>query len=249
MVEAKAPATGSKGAPPRVLIAEDDLTASAICVRALTNAGYEVSVAFDGKAAIEMLRAGEFDLVVTDMVMPTMDGLELVRAMRADPRLTRLPVLFLTACSEHDKRAEGYLAGCDAYLVKPVRPLDLVDRVGALLSRALGTGERLSGAYLQGRLDGMSVGSLLSFLHGQERSGLLRLWRFGAYGEVAVRQGQPLTSMVEGSLRGEEALTALLGWNAGTFRFERHDVSELEAELPGPFSELLGRAEQRLRAG
>jgi CheY-like chemotaxis protein len=195
-----------------------------------------------------MLRAGEFDLVVTDLLMPAMDGLELVRAMRADLRLTRLPVLFLTACSEDEKRTEGYLVGGDAYLVKPVRPLELVDRVSSLMSRALGTGAQLSGAYLQGRLDGMSLASLLSFLHGQERSGLLRLWRFGAYGEVVLRQGQPLSSALDGSLHGEDALTALLGWNAGTFRFERHDVSELEPELRGTFSELLARAERR-RAG
>ncbi|MDB4989245.1 MAG: multi-sensor signal transduction histidine kinase [Myxococcaceae bacterium] len=222
--------------------------ASAICVRALANAGFEPSVAHDGRAAMDMLQSGEFDLVVTDMFMPTMDGLELVRAMRADSRLTRLPVLFLTSASDQDKQAEGYRAGCDSYLVKPVRPLDLVERVSTLLSRALGTGEQLSGAYLQGRLDGMSVGSLLSFLHAQERSGMLRLWRFGAYGEVAVRQGHPLNAMLDGSLKGEDALTAVLGWNAGTFRFERHDVSELESELSGSFAELIDRAELRRRA-
>jgi len=235
-------------APPRVLIAEDDRTASAICTRALTNAGFEASVAYDGKAALEMLHDGSFDLVVADMFMPAMDGLELVRAMRADERLTRLPVLFLTSCTEQEMRLKGYRAGCDAYLTKPVRPLDLVERVNALLSRALGTGAQLSGAFLSGRLDGTTVAGLLAFLHDQDRSGMLRLWRFGAYGEIALRQGQPLTAVVEGSLRGEEALTALLGWNAGTFRFERFDVSELDSELPGPFRELIGRAETRRQA-
>ena len=240
---------GPTPAAPRVLIAEDDQTASAICARALTNAGFETSIACDGKAALDMLRAGSFDLVVTDMIMPAMDGLELVRAMRADSRLTRLPVLFLTSCTEHEMRFKGYRAGCDGYLVKPVRPFDLVDLVSGLLSRALGTGAQLSAAYLSGRLDGTQVASLLAFLHGQERSGMLRLWRFGAYGEIAMRQGQLLTATLDGSLRGEEALTALLGWNAGTFRFERHDVSELEPELLGTFAELLGRAEKRRRAG
>ena len=230
-----------------MLVAEDDQTASTICVRALTNAGFEASVAVDGKAAMDMLRAGEFDLVVTDMYMPTMDGLELVREMRRDPRLTRLPVLFLTSCSAQEKRAEGYQVGCDGYLVKPIRPLDLVDRVSSLLARALGTGAQLSGAYLQGRLDGMSVGALLNFLHAEERSGLLRMWRFGGYGEIAVRQGQPMSAAVEGSLEGEDALVALLGWNAGTFRFERHDVSELEPQLPAPFADLMRRAQQRRR--
>lgn len=234
---------------PHVLIAEDDQTAAAICARALSHAGFATSLAVDGKAALDMLRQGSFDLVVTDMIMPTMDGLELVRTMRADPRLTRLPVLFLTSCQEHDMRTKGYRAGCDGYLTKPIRPLELVDAVSGLLARAAGTGAQLSVVYLSGRLDGTSVSSLLSFLHGQERSGLLRLWRFGAYGEIAVRRGQPMTARVDVSLRGEEALSALLGWNAGTFRFERFDVSELDSELPGTFSELLGRAEKRRLAG
>ncbi len=242
------PGTSSPTAP-RILIAEDDQTAAAICARALDRAGFSTSLAADGKAALEMLREGSFDLVVTDMVMPTMDGLELVRAMRADSRLTRLPVLFLTACTEDDMRMKGYRAGCDGYIVKPVRPLDLVESVSGLLTHAVGTGARLSAVYLSGRLDGTSVASLLRFLHGQARSGLLRLSRFGAYGEVALREGQPLTATLGGSLVGEEALAALLGWNAGAFRFERYDVSEIEAELPGTFEELLGRAEQRRLAG
>ena len=111
------------------------------------------------------------------------------------------------------------------------------------MSRALGTGARLGDAYLSGRLDGTSVASLLAFLHSQERSGLLRLWRFGAYGEVSLLKGQLLTASVEGNLLGADALAALVGWNAGTFRFERHDVSELEPELEGPFAELIARAQ------
>ncbi|MET0282883.1 MAG: response regulator [Polyangiales bacterium] len=245
MPEVRAPSA----AQPRVLIAEDDQTASAICVRALANAGYETAVAFDGKAALDMLQQGSFDVVVTDMIMPTMDGLELVRAMRADSRLTRLPVLFLTSYTEHEMRVQGYRAGCDGYLTKPVRPPDLVDRVSQLMSQALGTGAQLSTVYLSGRLDGMSVGSLLQFLHAQERSGMLRLWRFGAHGEIALRQGQLLTAQVDGSLRGEEALAALAGWNAGTFRFERHDVSELESELAGPFAALMRRTEPQRQTG
>ena len=238
-------ATSSKAVPLRVLIAEDDLLAGAICARALSNAGYEVSVAPDGRAALGLLQEGSFDLVVTDMVMPAMDGLELVRAMRDDPRLTRLPVLFLTSCSEHEMRVRGYRAGCDAYLVKPARPVDLVECVASLVSRALGTGARLGDAYLSGRLDGTSVASLLAFLHAQQRSGMLKLWRFGAYGEVAMLAGQLLTASIEGTLAGEDALAALLGWNAGTFRFERHDVSELEPQLQGSFHDLVAHAQDR----
>jgi CheY-like chemotaxis protein len=230
----------------RVLIAEDDAISALICSRALAAAGYEAIVAENGAAALRLLQSDSFDIVVADVLMPDMDGFSLVRSMRSDERLTRLPVLFLTGCSEHDMRTRGYRAGGDGYLVKPIRPNDLVDQVDTLVTRAIGTGAQLSGAFLSGRLDGMSVTSLLTFLHVQERSGLLRLSRFGATGEIAVREGIPLNASINRSLAGEEALAALLGWNAGTFRFERYDVSELAAMLRGPFTDLIQRAQQRL---
>jgi CheY-like chemotaxis protein len=232
--------------PLRVLIADDDAISAMICARALSSAGYETAVAENGEAALCLLHDSSFDLVVADVMMPGVDGFTLVRSMRSDERLTRLPVLFLTGCSEHEMRARGYRAGGDGYVLKPIRPNDLVEQVDTLLARASNTGAQLSGAYLSGRLDGMSVTSLLTFLHVQERSGLIRLSRFGATGEIAVRDGLPLNATINRSVAGEEALAALLGWNAGTFRFERYDVSELAAMLRGPFTELMARARQRL---
>jgi CheY-like chemotaxis protein len=237
----------SRGSVPlRVLIADDDAISALICSRALSAAGYATTVVQNGAEALAMLERERFDMVIADILMPDMDGLALVRQMRSDERLTRLPVLFLTGCSEHEMRTRGYRAGGDGYLVKPIRPPDLVDQVDTLMSRATSTGAQLSGAFLSGRLDGISVTSLLTFLHVQGRSGLLRLSRFGATGEIAVREGLPLNANINRSLAGEEALAALLGWNAGTFRFERYDVSELAAMLRGPFTELIQRAQQRL---
>lgn len=227
-----------------MLIAEDDPIASAVCGRALKNAGYQVAVAHSGEEALALLRAETFALVIADVMMPEMDGIALVRTMRADERLTRLPVLFLTGCNEEGTRLRGYRAGCDGYLIKPVRPGELVDEVESLLMSAAGTSAQLSGAYLSGRLDGTSVGSILAFLHVQERSGMLRLSRFGASGEVALLAGEPRHAAVGSDLVGEAALSALLGWNAGTFRFERFDASELAPNLRGPFAELIERAQR-----
>jgi CheY-like chemotaxis protein len=228
----------------RVLIAEDDPIAGAVCARALRNAGYESVLVTSGSEAFVRLQVERFDVVVADVLMPEMDGIELVRAMRADERLTRLPVLFLTGCNEEATRLRGYRAGCDSYLIKPVRPGELVDQVESLLLSAAGTSAQLSGAYLSGRLDGTTVGSILAFLHVQERSGMLRLSRFGATGEIALLSGEPRHASVAGDLLGEAALSALLGWNAGTFRFERFDASELPANLRGPFAELIDRAQK-----
>jgi len=228
----------------RVLIAEDDPIAGVVCARALSNAGYEPVVVSSGQEAIVRLHAERFDVVVADVMMPEMDGIELVRVMRADERLTRLPVLFLTGCNEEATRLRSYRAGCDSYLIKPVRPGELVDKVESLLMSAAGTSARLSAAYLSGRLDGTTVSSILAFLHAQKRSGMLRLSRFGATGEVALLAGEPRHAAVGNDLSGEAALSALLGWNAGTFRFERFDASELPVTLHGPFADLIDRAQK-----
>jgi CheY-like chemotaxis protein len=228
----------------RVLIAEDDPVSGAVCARALKNAGYGAVVVATGEEALRLLQAELFDLVVADVMMPGMDGFALVRAMRADERLTRLPVVFLTGCREQTMRMRGYRAGGDGYLTKPVRPAELVDQVESLLMSAMGTSAQLNGAYLSGRLDGTSVVSILAFLHVQERSGMLRLSRFGATGEIAILAGEPRSASLGSDIAGEAALSALLGWNAGTFRFERFDASELTTNLVGPFAEMIARAQR-----
>jgi CheY-like chemotaxis protein len=228
----------------RVLVAEDDAISSAVCARALKNAGYAVHVVTSGEEALACLRDDSFDLVVTDVMMPAMDGFTLVRAMREDERLTRLPVVFLTGCSAHNMRLRGYRAGGDGYLVKPVAAEELIDEIESLLMSALGTSAQLSGAYLSGRLDGTSVSAILAFLHVQARSGMLRLSRFGATGEIAMLAGEPRAAYLGTDVTGEAALSAMLGWNAGTFRFERFDASESRVNLRGPFAELIERAER-----
>lgn len=228
----------------RVLVAEDDAISSAVCARALKNAGYDVQVVTTGEAALACLRDGSFDLVVADVMMPVMDGFTLVRAMREDEHLTRLPVVFLTGCSAHNMRLRGYRAGGDGYLVKPVAAEELVDEIESLLMSAFGTSAQLSGAYLSGRLDGTSVSAVLAFLHVQSRSGMLRLSRFGATGEIALLSGEPRAAYLGSDVTGEAALSAMLGWNAGTFRFERFDASESRVNLKGPFAELIDRCEK-----
>lgn len=226
-----------------VLVVDDDELSCTVCTRVLRKAGYYAEFALDGESALLRLSRERFDLVVADVMMPKMSGIDLVRAMREDERLTRLPVLFLTACHERSTLKSGYRAGCDGFLNKPIRPAELLEEVEALLLRAAGTSSQLSGSFLSGRLDGLEVASLLEFLHAQRRSGLLRLARFGANGEITIRRGELLTARVGANVHNEEALSALLGWNAGTFCFERFDVSEIEPLLPGPFAELLRRAQ------
>ncbi len=231
-----------------VLLAEDDPIASAVSARALRDAGYTVSIAPDGETALTMLCEQSFDQLVTDAQMPGMSGFELVRAMRGDNDLRRTPVLFVTGCSRSSDLSRGYRAGADAYLMKPILPDELVQEVDALLMHALHTQAQLGASVLSGRLDAISLVAALVFLNSQGQSGILRLSRPGADGEITIRDGEPIDARVGRALRNHEALATMVGWNAGTFRFECRDVSKVERRLSGPLTQLLTDADGLRRA-
>ena len=115
----------------RVLIAEDSAVAAQITRSTLVQAECVVRVEEDGEAALAALADEEFDLLVTDWMMPRVDGLELCRSIRASEELAGLYVLFLTTFGEKEQIVEGLSAGADDYLCKPFHPGELLARVRA----------------------------------------------------------------------------------------------------------------------
>jgi len=116
-----------------VLLAEDDAAIAEPLSRALQREGYEVAVAADGLIALEHVRGGGVDLLVLDLGLPGMDGLEVCRRIRAK---SRVPILMLTAKGDETDRVVGLELGADDYIAKPFSPNELVARVRALLRRA-----------------------------------------------------------------------------------------------------------------
>jgi two-component system chemotaxis sensor kinase CheA len=112
----------ARPSPPRqssgVLVVEDSLVAAEMHRGILAGAGYHVEIAHDGVEALEMLRGRQWDLVITDVDMPNMNGVELTAHLRADPRLRRLPVIIVSSRDSGDHRRTGFDAGADAYLAK-----------------------------------------------------------------------------------------------------------------------------------
>ena len=122
---------GVGGPTARVLIADDNADMRDYLARLLGGAGYEVSLASDGQQALETIRADQPDLVVSDVMMPRLDGLELVAALRTDSRTAAVPVLLLSARAGQEASIEGLHAGADDYLVKPFAAAELLARVRA----------------------------------------------------------------------------------------------------------------------
>ena len=117
---------------PRVLIVEDDEDIAQALQRSLRMEGYEVRAAGDGRAALEQGRVFAPDLVILDLGLPGIDGLEVARSLRADDDV---PILILTARDALESRVEGLDAGADDYLVKPFERQELLARMRALLRR------------------------------------------------------------------------------------------------------------------
>jgi two-component system OmpR family response regulator len=115
-----------------ILVVDDDPNLRELVRVFLTHAGYTVAEAVDGAEALNTLEDERIDLVVLDVMMPRLDGWELVRSIRAT---SDMPLLMLTAKGETAQKMHGFELGVDDYLVKPFEPLELVARVTALLKR------------------------------------------------------------------------------------------------------------------
>ncbi|KQX82444.1 response regulator transcription factor [Streptomyces sp. Root1310] len=115
------------------MVAEDDAKQAELVRRYLEHEGHAVTVVEDGRAALEELRHREPDLLVLDVMMPRVDGLDVVRILRAEDR--GIPVLMLTARSTEDDLLLGLDLGADDYMTKPFSPRELVARVRTLLRR------------------------------------------------------------------------------------------------------------------
>jgi two-component system chemotaxis response regulator CheY len=117
------------------LVVDDFSTMRRIIKNLLNDLGYpNVAEADDGNTALPMLRQGNFDFLITDWNMPGMPGLELIKQVRADPRLTKMPVLMLTAEAKREQIVEAAQAGVNGYVIKPFTAAVLKEKIDKILA-------------------------------------------------------------------------------------------------------------------
>src|SRR3569832_160301 len=133
---------------PRVLIADDEPNIREVISFALERAGYATTTARNGTEALQQVRRGPVDLVVLDIGMPEMDGLEVCRQIR---KTSEVPILFLSARDEEIDRVLGLEIGGDDYVTKPFSPRELVARVNVILRRSRNGGAKPPAAMTHGR--------------------------------------------------------------------------------------------------
>lgn len=120
----------------RVLVAEDSSTVRRLVTARLKADGYEVAEAADGEEALRLAREGVPDLLVLDKVMPKLDGFEVIRALRDDPRTSHIPIVMLTERTSEEDVLGGLSLGVEDYMPKPFSPHELSARVKRALLRS-----------------------------------------------------------------------------------------------------------------
>jgi CheY-like chemotaxis protein len=119
----------------KILIAEDEPDIRDLIKFTLTFAGYEVVAVGNGADAVTRARSERPDLVLMDVRMPRMTGYEACALMKADPQISNIPVVFLSAKGQESEIQSGFDAGAADYLLKPFAPMELTERVGELLQK------------------------------------------------------------------------------------------------------------------
>lgn len=125
----------------RVLVADDDPDILELVAFKLRGAGFEVTTVPDGDAAVREARRAAPDLVILDVMMPKLSGIDVCRELRADPTTAAVPIVLLTARSQERDVERGFDAGANDYLVKPFSPRELLSRARALLGRSTGSSD------------------------------------------------------------------------------------------------------------
>lgn len=118
-----------------ILVVDDSRVVRETISGGLKKAGYNVLTAENGSEGLELVKQSVPDLIISDIVMPEMDGMEFLKALREDPKTEAIPLIFLTAIDEMDNKIMGFQAGADDYITKPVKIEELLVRVAAKLER------------------------------------------------------------------------------------------------------------------
>lgn len=143
----------------KVLLIEDEKKIADTLARGLRELGYEVDIAYDGKIGLRLFEAAKFDLVITDINLPGINGFDVCRIIRSTNQ--QVPVIMLTALGATDDKVEGFDSGADDYLVKPFEFKELLVRIRALLKRTINqqlpTGNILKVADLELNVDSKAV--------------------------------------------------------------------------------------------
>ena len=225
----------------RILVVDDSALIRQVITDALTPAGFDVSAAADGSAALQQVAETRPDLIIADILMPVMDGWALCEEIRRTPATADIPIIVLTTERDVPKRIKGLEMGVDDYMCKPFSKEELVARVNAVLRRAAPPRPAAPApppAGLSGHTDHIPMPDLFQLLSMNGKSGTLHLWG-ASVARVYMREGQMINAETQG-LKGEKALFRIMAWPSARFEFEPGEPErDIDIALTGSTSSVL----------
>ena len=236
-----------------IVVAEDDLSTNWFLTGVLREAGATVYDALDGNAALDHAFRHVPDVVLSDVVMPQLDGFALCRAIKRDVLLRGTPVLLLSWKADLLQRVQELGAGADGYLLKEATGASLLQRVREVMYPRRSVAQRLAaGGTVRGRLDSLTPYGLLQLVCRLRPESRVTLRDAVDLFEVELRGGRPVRASQTGggrTVNGLEALTALVAMSVGRFGVDSaSDSAIVSFELEGELEELLGGAIAHVRA-
>jgi CheY-like chemotaxis protein len=208
-----------------ILVADDDGWTVQMIGTVLTRRGYSVETACDGQDALDKALARRPDLLITDAMMPLVDGWTLVKTLRARPDMAHLPVIFVSALSSDDDRIRGFRLGADDYVTKPFRFEEFDFRVARTLQRTRAlvddARDRVS-VGLRGDLAQIGVAGLLALVELERKSGHLTVRAHdGRSARISLRDGRVVEAILDGPRPADGAACVFqtLTWSRGDFEF------------------------------
>jgi DNA-binding response OmpR family regulator len=239
----------------KILIVDDNPSVLKLLNISLSKAGYEVIEAENGEEAFATANNELPDLIISDIMMPQMDGLELCWMIRENSKVPIVPFIFLTSFDDPETEVKGFRAGADRYLNKPIERKELLERVAELLERKnklteMEKQESEKKAFA-GDLNDLSIVELVQMLNLNKKSGVLNI-SAGTNGKVYLKDGQLHAAECE-NLTGEDAIYKLVEEMNGKFNFEISDVS-IDRNINGSTMNVIMEAcrimdEKRLNSG
>jgi CheY-like chemotaxis protein len=205
----------------KVLVVDDEPLMAQMLTDRLQELYVDVLRASNGVEALEMAWEHVPDLILLDVMMPKIDGFEVAKILKENPRTATIPIIFLTALSQVKDKVRGLQLGAEDYVTKPFHFDELLVRVRKVLRKSEGekSEKGTGGAGVKGKLRDMSLVNLIQFLELERKTGILSVVSEGRSGHLYFQDGK-IVNAVQGTLRGEGAVYRLLSWTDGDFELE-----------------------------
>jgi DNA-binding response OmpR family regulator len=214
-----------------ILLVDDDPSMRALVATALGRPERTIRVAAHGEEAFELIAEQKPDLIISDVVMPRMNGWAFVRGLRSNASTAFIPIIFMTALTSPADRMRGFRIGADDYIMKPLDVCELEQRVENVLFRSRGL---RAGAALTGNLAQFGLAAPLAILELERKTGLLTVARPPDHALFVVKDGRivraELTDHVDCSVI--DCVSEVLGWSTGQFSFVEQRVETDRDSMP-----------------